>query len=210
MTRQEALRAIDVGIKAAREEVDRGIRILGLGEMSADSSIPSEAVIACYSNKSLQELTNRSEIIAAALAVNCPDRSDPIDILRKVGGFDIAGLVGVILGAAASGAAVVLDGMITSAAALIAVQIAPTVKEYLIGSHFSVEPAHQEALALLDIPAYLQLDMNIGDGTGAALGMSIITAALHVLNDMKTFGEAEVAVAQDGPGALRQNKNVKD
>lgn len=210
MTEQQVVQAITVGINIAREAAANGSRLLGLGDLSMDSSLPSIAVIACYSSKSLDELTERSPIIAAALTVNCPDKNDPFDVLRKVGGLDLAGLVGVILGAAACGAAVVLDGLITSAAALVAVHIAPQVKDYLIGSHFSVEPAHKEALALLNLPAYLQLDMNLGEGTGAALGMSLITAALHVLNDMKTFGEAKVAVAQDGPGALKQSQNIKD
>ncbi len=206
MTEQQVIQAIHVGIKIAREEVAKGSRLIGLGEMSRDSSIPSIAVIACYSAKPLAELTEGNRLIAAALAVNCPDKNDPLDVLRKVGGLDLAGLVGVILGAAACGAAIVLDGLITSAAALVAVKIAPAVREYLIGSHFSVEPAHKEALALLTVPAYLQLDLNLGEGTGAALGMSLVTAALHVLNDMKTFGEAQVAVAQDGPGALKQSQ----
>lgn len=120
----------------------------------------------------------------------------------------IAGLVGVILGAASGGAAVVLDGVITSEAALVAVKMAPRVKDYLIASHYSVEPAHKVTLDEIGIPAYLHLDMSLGDGSGAALGMSLIKASLHVLNDMKTFGEAQVAVAEDGPGALKQNKDV--
>jgi nicotinate-nucleotide--dimethylbenzimidazole phosphoribosyltransferase len=206
MTEQQVVQAIHVGIKIAREEVAKGSRLIGLGELSRDSSLPSIAVISCYSAKPLDELTEGNRLIAAALTVNCPDKNDPLDVLRKVGGLDLAGLVGVILGAAACGAAIVLDGLITSAAALVAVKIAPAVKDYLIGSHFSVEPAHKEALALLTIPAYLQLDMNLGEGTGAVLGMSLIMAALHVLNDMKTFGEAQVAVAQDGPGALKQSQ----
>jgi nicotinate-nucleotide--dimethylbenzimidazole phosphoribosyltransferase len=209
MTKQQVVQAINVGITIARQEVATGARLIGLGEMSVDSSLPSTAVIACYSSKPLGELTDCAKVIATALAVNCPDKNDPLDVLRKVGGLDIAGLVGVILGAAALGSAVVLDGLITSAAALIAVKIAPAVQGYLIGSHYSVEPAHQEALAMLEIPAYLQLGMNLGEGTGAALGMSLITASLHVLNDMKTFSEAEVAVAQDGPGTLKQSKAME-
>lgn len=210
MTEQQVVQAINVGIKIAHEEVVGGSLLLGIGEMGSDNVIPSNAVIACYSTKPLDQLMEQSMEVASALTVNCPDKNDPFDVLRKVGGLDLAGLVGVILGAAAYGAAVVLDGLITSAAALIAVKIAPLVKNYLIGSHFSVEPAHKEALALLDVPAYLQLDMNLGEGTGAALGMSLINAALHVLNDMKTFGEAKVAVAQNGPGALKQSKDVKE
>jgi nicotinate-nucleotide--dimethylbenzimidazole phosphoribosyltransferase len=222
MTREETIRAIEVGIKIARQQVEKGAQILGLGEMGIANTTPSTAIIACYSPKPLTELTGRGtgisderltkkiRVIETALVVNRPDKNDPLDVLSKVGGLEIAGLVGVILGAAAGGAAVVLDGLITAAAALIAVKLTPKVKDYLVGSHLSVEPAHQAALELIDVPAYLHLDMRLGEGTGAALGMSLINASLHVLNDMKTFGEAAVAVAEDGPGALRQNSEVKD
>lgn len=222
MSRQQAIQAIETGMSVAREEIAKGSRVLGLGEMGIGNTTPSTAIIACYSDKTPAELAGRGaglsdagfqkkiRVLETALAVNSPDRNDPLDVLSKVGGFEIAGLVGVILGAANRGAAVVLDGVITGAAALIAVKLAPEVKEYLIGSHLGAEPAHQAALDLIGLPAYLRLDMRLGEGTGAALGMSLLNASLHVLNDMKTFGEAEVAVAQDGPGALRQNKNVKD
>ncbi|HAK74819.1 MAG TPA: nicotinate-nucleotide--dimethylbenzimidazole phosphoribosyltransferase, partial [Sporomusaceae bacterium] len=157
------------------------------------------------------EIFNKKiQVIETALAVNQPDSNDPIAVLSKVGGLEIAGLVGVILAAASGGAAVIVDGLITTAAALIAVKIAPNVKDYLIGSHISTEPAHKVALDMIGVPAHLHLDMRLGEGTGAALGMSLVNAALHVINDMKTFGEAEVEVAQDGPGALKQTKNVKD
>ena len=131
-------------------------------------------------------------------------------ILNEAGSFELAGLVGVMLGAAASGAAIVLDGATTSAAALLACQMAPLVRERLVGSHFSAEPLQAEILELTDLPAYLYLGMNVGEGVGAVLGISLIHAALHVLNDMKTFGEAAVSVAEDGPGALVQDPSVKD
>jgi len=222
MTREQVLRAIETGIKIAREETNKGSRVIGLGEISIANDISSLAIIACYSSKTLAELTGQVNEIAdeclnrkihvleTALSVNCPDKDNPLDILMKLGGLEIAGLVGVILGAAAGGAAVVLDGLASSAAALIAVKMAPQVKDYLVGSHFSGEPAHKEALEIINVPAYLYLDLYLGEGTGAALGMSLINASLHVLNDMKTFGEAEVAVAQDGPGALKQSKDIKN
>ncbi len=222
MTREQAIRAIGVGIRIARKEIEKGAQVLGLGEMGISNTTPSTAIIACYSTLSINELTGRGtgisdvtldkkvKVIETALAFNCPDKNDPIDVLSKIGGLEIAGLVGVILGAASGGAAVVLDGLITSAAALVAFKMAPAVKDYLVGSHFSVEPAHKVALDMIGIPAYLNLDMRLGEGTGAALGMSLINASLHVLNDMKTFGEAEVTVAQDGPGALKQSKDVRD
>jgi nicotinate-nucleotide--dimethylbenzimidazole phosphoribosyltransferase len=135
---------------------------------------------------------------------------DPVDLLAKTGNVELAALAGLVLGLAAGGAAVVLDGLATSLAALIAVRLAPLSREYLIGSHFPPEPGHAETLRLLDVPAYLFLEMNLGEGVGAALGLSLLQASLHMLNDMKTFGEAQVHVAEDGPGALVQTSEVRD
>jgi len=220
MTREQGLQAIGVGIKIAQAEMDKGCRILGLGAMGIGNTISSVGIIACYSEKKIADLLGlgtgirpellhrRIHVLETALAVNQPDAEDALDVLSKIGGLEIAGLVGVILGAAAGGGAVVLDGLATSAAALLAVKMAPQVKDYLIASHFAVEPAHKVALDLINVPGYLHLDMFLGDGTGGALGMSLIDASLHVLNDMKTFGEAEVAVAEDGPGTVKQNKNI--
>ncbi|SMC51945.1 nicotinate-nucleotide--dimethylbenzimidazole phosphoribosyltransferase [Sporomusa malonica] len=211
MTREQAVQAIEVGTRLAREEVAKGVQIIGLGEIGMAGIIPALAVTACYSEQPLAGLSQQeAALIKKILEVNSPDKTHPLDVLTKVGSLAIAGLVGVILGAAAGRAAVVLDGLATSAAALIAINLAPGVKDYLIGSHFAAEPAHQAALNIIGIPAYLKLEINLGEGTGAALGMSLINAALHMLNDMKTFGEAEVAVAQDGPGALKQSKDVRD
>jgi len=220
MTREQGLRAIGVGIKIAQAEVSKGCRILGLGAMGIGNTISSAGIIACYSEKKVaqllglgtgisQELLNqRIHVVESALFVNQPDSRDALDVLCKIGGLEIAGLVGVILGSAAGGAAVVLDGLATSAAALIAVKMAPQVKEYLVASHFAVEPAHKVALDLINVPGYLHLDMHLGEGAGGALGISLINASLHVINDMKTFGEAEVAVAEDGPGTLKQSKEI--
>lgn len=212
MTREHMRQAVQLGIAIAREEIAQGAQVIGLGEMGTGGIVPGMAVVACYHHKALaDEVAGReAELARTALAVNCPDRQDPLDVLTKVGSLAIAGLVGVILGAAAGQAVVVLDGLATSAAALIAVRLAPAVKPYLLGSHFAAEPAHAAALALLELPAYFKMNMNMGEGTGAALGMALINASLHVINDMKTFGEAEVAVAQDGPGALKQSHSVRD
>lgn len=210
MTREQAVRAIEAGIRLACEETAKGVQVIGLGEIGRAGIIPAIAVAACYSEQLLAGLSQQeAALIKKIIEVNTPEKN-PLDVLAKVGSLTIAGLVGVILGAAAGRSAVVLDGLATSAAALIAVDLAPGVKDYLIGSHFAAEPAHQTALDIIGIPAYLKLDINLGEGTGAALGMSLINAALHMLNDMKTFGEAEVAVAQDGPGALKQTKDVRD
>lgn len=220
MNALEAQKAIAVGIMAAQNELAKGVGVIGLGEMGIANTTPSTAIVASYSPCPVRELTgqgtgvagaaleNKARIIERALKINQPCPADPLDVLSKVGGLEIAALVGVILGAAAGGAAVILDGVITGAAALIATRMAPASREYLFGSHFSSEPAHKEALRIMRVPAYLHLGMRLGEGTGAALGMRLIDAALHMLNDMKTFGEAEVAVAQDGPGATRQTGTI--
>lgn len=222
MTREQAIRAIEIGITIAGEAVKKGYSVLGLGEMGSGSTISSTAIIACYSQVPLNQLLEKDTaspadlikqkiaVIEQAITMNSPEIHDPVDVLSKLGGFEIAGLVGVILGAASGGAALVLDGLVTSAAALLAVKLAPQVKEYLIGSHFPPVPAHKTALELIGVPAHLHLNISSGEGVGAALGMSLLNASLHVLNDMKTFGDAEVATAQDGPGALKQDKNIKE
>ena len=186
--RQEILSAIEWGINIAGTEIAKGTQVIGLGQIYSGTAKDSIAILACFSE----------------------EQAEPLEVLAKAGNKAIAVLVGIILGAAAGGAAVVLDGLSTTVAAMLAVKITPSVKDYLIGSHYTTVPEHKVALDMIGIPAYLYLDMNSDDGTGAAMGMSIIKASLHVLNDMKTFGEAEVAVAQDGPGALKQTKDVKD
>lgn len=220
MSREQAIAAITTGISIANEQLARDVTIIGLGDMGIGNTTASTAIIACYAEQAIAQLTgpgtglsldglrHKVQVIEKILAVNRPDNSDPIDVLAKVGGLEIAGLVGVILAGAAGKAAVILDGLAATAAALIAVKLAPQVIPYLIGSHFSTEPAHKEALRQIGIPAYLHLSMRLGEGTGAALGMTLLDGSLHMLNDMKTFGEAAVAIAQDGPGALKQRADI--
>ena len=133
-----------------------------------------------------------------------------LGVLQQAGSLELAAMTGIILGAAAGGAVVVLDGLATGLAALLAVRLAPLAKEYLMASHFAAEPAHAEVLRLLDLSVCLYLGLNFGEGVGAALGISLLQASLHMLNDMKTFGEAQVHVAEDGPGSLVQNPAVRD
>ena len=152
-----------------------------------------------------------SPIAVAAVSTWFRDGDEEwLGVLQQAGSLELAEMTGVILGAAAGGAVVVLDGLATGLAALIAVRLAPLAKEYLLASHFAAEPAHAEVLRLLDLPAYLYLGLNFGEGVGAALGISLLQASLHMLNDMKTFGEAQVHVAEDGPGSLVQNPAVRD
>lgn len=209
MSLEEARRAVTTGIKLAQEAAERGCFVLGIGGLKPEGSLASLAVIAACSGKRAKELIGPSnsgneKILEHALNFNMANPVDPWDILRKLASFEIAGLIGVILGAAAAKAAVVLDGLLASAAALIAIKLAPQAKAYLIGTHEVPGPAHKEALAILGLPAYLELDLTIGQGVGAALGISLLCASLHMLNDMMTFNEAKVAVAEDGPGAVKQ------
>jgi nicotinate-nucleotide--dimethylbenzimidazole phosphoribosyltransferase len=132
-------------------------------------------------------------VINEAIALNRPQASQPLQVLAKVGGFEIGGLAGVILGAAAQRVAVVIDGYISGAAALIAVALCPRVNDYLIAGHCSVEPGHRILLKKLGLTPVLDLEMRLGEGTGAALAMSIAETAAHVLAEMATFAEAGVS-----------------
>ncbi len=187
LTRAQVLDSLAQGLLAARHEVEQGAQVLGL-----------------------DALTSGSDEAGAALIASMGGQTDPLLLLERQGDPVLCGLTGAILGAAAAGAAVVLDGVAADAAALLALQLAPQVKPYLIGSHLSAHPAHQTALDLLGLPGRLDLQLSVGQGVGAALGMIFINAALHVINDMRTFGEAGVAVAQDGPGALKQSQSVRE
>jgi nicotinate-nucleotide--dimethylbenzimidazole phosphoribosyltransferase len=138
-------------------------------------------------------------VIRQALARHRPDAHDPLDVLAKVGGFEIGGLVGVILGTAAHRCPVLLDGLIATAAALIAVGLVPAVREYLIAGHRSVEPGHTVALQALDLRPVLELDMRLGEGTGGVLALTLVEAACRLLDEMATFGEAGVATNEATP-----------
>jgi nicotinate-nucleotide--dimethylbenzimidazole phosphoribosyltransferase len=197
--REQVIAAIEAGIKCARQETAKGVRILGIG-ISRRNSTTNAALFAafCGIDKSAAKKPEELQEIFYTAA-------DPLEFLCQAGKLELAGMVGVILGGASGGAAIILDSLTTCLAALLAVKLAPKVRDYLIGSLFFAEPLHNSALEMIEVPSYLELDMDLGAGTGAALGISLVDASLHMLNDMKTFGEAKVAVAQDGPGALRQS-----
>jgi nicotinate-nucleotide--dimethylbenzimidazole phosphoribosyltransferase len=188
LNKADTVRIIEKGIKIAGSQEGTGLRVTGIGAFGTMSSSQASDICSWYRN----------------------GEDEPLDVLAATGNTELAGMVGAILGAAAGGSAVVLDDLATGVAALIASRMAPQVKDYLVGSHFAAEKHHTEVLRLLEIPAYLDLGMNVGEGVGAALGISLIQASLHILNDMKTFGEAEVHVAEDGPGALVQNREIRD
>jgi len=208
MTRQQALEAIEAGIEVVEAEAAKGLDLVGTGDMGIGNTTPSAAICAAITGRPVEEVTGRGtgleneqlkhkiRVIRQALEINRPDPNDGLEVLSKVGGFEIGGLVGVILGAVARRIPVVIDGFISGAAALIARQLCPLAKEYLIAGHLSAEPGHQSLLEYLGLEPVLNLGMRLGEGTGAALAMGIIEAAVKVLNEMATFEEAGVSRAE--------------
>ncbi len=204
MTREQAEAAIQAGIEVVTAEIEKGLDIVGTGDMGIGNTTPSAAIASVLTGKPASKIAGRGtgvddeglkvkiKAIETAIEVNQPDPKDGIDILAKVGGFEIGGLVGVILGAAAHGKAVMIDGFISTAAAMLAVSISPSVKAYLISAHRSQEYGHQLMLEWLGLEPIVDLNFRLGEGTGAALGISIAEASCKVLAEMATFDEAGV------------------
>lgn len=207
MTRQEAISAIEAGIEVAEDQIDKGATILATGEMGIANTTASSAILAVLSGQPLQQLIGRgtglgddglsikAQVIQKAIKLNRPDPKDPIDVLSKVGGLEIAGLAGVILAAAAHRVPVVIDGFISTAAALIAGNLEPKTVQYIIASHVSEEPGHMIMLDMLGLHPMLHMKMRLGEGTGAALTLHIIDAATHIQAEMATFESAGVSTA---------------
>jgi nicotinate-nucleotide--dimethylbenzimidazole phosphoribosyltransferase len=205
MTRSQAEQAVMIGVELATEVVREGIGLIGTGEMGIGNTTPSAAITAAMTGRPVADVTgcgtgidessrqHKIAVIERALELHCPDMMDPLDVLTKVGGLEIAGLVGVILGAAAARVPVVLDGFIAGAAALIAVGLQPLCREYLIASHRSVEQGHRVVLDHLRLKPLLDLDLRLGEGTGACLGMDLVCAAIKIYTEMATFDEAGVS-----------------
>jgi len=205
MTRQQALDAVEGGIEVVEAEIARGLDIVGTGDMGIGNTSASSAICAAVTGEPVEKVTGRGEglddeqlahkvkVVRKALELNRPDPEDPVDVLSKVGGFEIGGLAGVMLGAAAHRVPVVIDGFISGAAALIAARLSPGLKDYLTAAHLSTENGHKILLKYLGLTPLLNLEMRLGEGTGAALGMSIVEAAVKTLAEMATFSEAGVA-----------------
>lgn len=205
MTREQTLNAIQAGAMLADELAAGGVTVVGLGEMGIGNTTSASALTAAFTRRPVAEVTGRgtgvdddglSRKVAAietALSVNQPNAEDPVGVLAALGGFEIAGLTGLALGAAANRMAVVVDGFITLAAALTAVRIAPEVRSSLIGSHRSVEPGYRHAAQALALDPLFDLEMRLGEGSGGALAMGLIDGAVAVLREMATFGEANVS-----------------
>lgn len=209
MTQDEAKRSIEAGIEVFEEELAKGIDIVGTGDMGIGNTTASSAITAVFTGKSVEDVTgkgtginngilkNKIAVIEKALELNKPNPKDPIDVLSKVGGFEIGGLSGIILAAASKRIPVIIDGFISGAAALIAYHLEPKVKDYMIAAHCSVEKGHKIILNYIGLKPILDLDLRLGEGTGAALAMGVVEAGIKVLNEMATFKDAGVSEKSD-------------
>ncbi len=205
MTSAQALEALQAGMEAVEEESGLGLDLVATGDMGIGNTTASAALTAVLTGSPVSEVTGRGtglddeglarkiEIIELALRVNEPQPADAWDVLCKVGGLEIAGLAGVIIGGAVRGVPVVIDGFISGAAALVAVGLVPEVRPYLIASHRSVERGHAVVLDHLGLRPLFDLDLRLGEGTGAALSFPLIEASVRVLGEMATFAEAGVS-----------------
>lgn len=204
MTREQAVQALEVGIHMVEELKEKGYGIVATGEMGIGNTTTSSAVTAVLLEQDPAKVTGRGaglsgtglkkkiSVIRDAIALHKPKKEDPIDVLAKVGGLDIAGMAGVFLGGAACRIPVVADGFISCVAALCAIRICPAVKDYVITSHKSKEPATMMILEALDIPVFLDCDMCLGEGTGAVTIYPILDMALAVYGGMCTFSDNQM------------------
>lgn len=205
MTRDQAAEAVASGIAIVTAEIARGLDLVATGDMGIGNTSASSAIVAAITGKPVAAITGRGTgvddaglrrkvaMIERALEVNRPDPNDALDVLAKVGGFEIGGLVGVMLGAAAQRVPVLVDGFISGAAALLADELCPAVRGYLIAAHASVEIGHRAILERLELIPLMTLDLRLGEGTGAALAMHLVEAACRIPRRMATFTQAGVA-----------------
>jgi len=206
MSREEAIQSIEAGIEVFEEEHRKTpISIAGLGDMGIANTTASSAILAAISGKDPEKITGRGtgindkiwqkkvEVIKRALQIHLPHTKDPLDVLAKVGGYEIGGIAGCILAAAKYKVPAVIDGFISTAGALIAAKLSPGVKDYLFASHLSAEKGHKIALDYLKLSPLLDLNLRLGEGTGAALAISIIEASVKILTQMATFEQAGVS-----------------
>ncbi|HLY66469.1 MAG TPA: nicotinate-nucleotide--dimethylbenzimidazole phosphoribosyltransferase, partial [Chloroflexota bacterium] len=209
MTREQATVCIERGIAAANEEIDAGATLLASGDMGIGNTTASSAVVAAISGHPIRQVTGRGTgvsdeqferkvaVIEQSLQTNQPDPEDGLDVLTKVGGWEIAGIAGLILGGAARRVPVLVDGFISSAGQLVAANLCPQAIDYTFAAHRSLEIGHAIVLNQLGQLPLLSLDMRLGEGTGAALAMSIVEGAAKILAEMATFADAGVSEASE-------------
>lgn len=204
MTPEEAIEAVGRGVELARNASCSGYNLIGIGDMGIGNTTSASAITAVVTGEPVKTVTGlgtgidpegldrKIAVIERAIDYHAPDPADPVDLLSKVGGLEIAGMAGVILGAASMDIPVVLDGFISGSSALIAAALAPNSRDYMIASHLSVENGHGAILRHMDLEPLLDMRMRLGEGTGAALAMMVIEGACKLLNEMATFEEAGV------------------
>ncbi len=207
MSRAEAIRSVEAGIEVALK-LEPSFDLFGTGDMGIGNTTPSSAIVATITGANPESVTgrgtgiddgqfkNKVKVIERALQVNRPDPRDALDVLAKVGGFEIGGLAGLILGAASMQKPILIDGFISTAGALIAHGICPATADYMLAAHRSVEQGHRIALKHLNKEPLLDLDLRLGEGTGAALAMALVEAAVRILTEVATFEEASVSEAK--------------
>ncbi|KPJ55847.1 MAG: nicotinate-nucleotide--dimethylbenzimidazole phosphoribosyltransferase [Deltaproteobacteria bacterium DG_8] len=207
MSREEALKALFIGVDIADDLKLQKVDIIGTGDMGIGNTTPSSAITAVLARQTVEEVTGRGtgitdemlikkiDIIKESIHLNQPDPTDPIDVLGKLGGFEIAGIAGLIIGAASNRIPIVMDGFISTAAALVAVSLNPVINEYIFAAHKSQERGHEVLLEWLKQKPILDLSLRLGEGTGAVLGMSLIESGVKILREVLTFEEAGVKEA---------------
>lgn len=205
MSREEAVKAIEAGIDVVGGQIKKGIDLIGTGDMGIANTTASSAILIALTGAGIDQavgkgtgvddegLARKKSVIAKALKINDPQKNDAVDVLAKVGGLEIAGLTGVMLGAAAHRVPVIVDGFISAAAALLASRLAPRSVNFMFASHVSVEPGHILILSEIGIQPMFHLNMRLGEGTGAVLAMNLIEASCKVINQMATFESAQVS-----------------
>ena len=206
MSRSQAEELLLEVIRYTHELAKDGVTLFGVGELGMANTTPAAAIVSVLTGSDAEEVVgiganlplsrvgNKVDVVRRAIAVNQPDRLDGVDVLAKVGGFDLVGMAGVMLGAASCGLPVVLDGFLSYSAALAACQIAPQIKPYLIPSHFSAEKGARTALAHLELDPYLNMGMRLGEGSGAAMAMHIVESACTMYNRMGTLAGSNIVL----------------
>ncbi len=219
MTRDKAIRCLETGIEAAREQIDDGADLIAFGDMGIGNTTPSSAITAVMSGADPAVTTGRGtgiddvalaqkvDVVRRSIDLNRPDPQDGLDVLAKIGGFEIGVLAGGMLATAAGRRPVIVDGFISGASALIARSLCPTAGRYFIASHQSLEPGHRVGLEAMGLRPLLDLDMRLGEGTGAALAMHIVEAAAKCLAEMATFAEAGVSERIEDEDAIHHDSS---
>lgn len=202
MSKQEAIQALEAGIEIAEMKIKEGVNLLATGEMGIGNTTPSSAIVSVLgdfdpslvtgvgANLPQDKVKHKADVIRRGIELNKPDPLDGLDVLAKVGGLEIGGMAGVMIAGAANRVPVVVDGFISTAAALIAITIEPKVKDYLFASHSSLELGASKATELLGLKTSLDLNMRLGEGTGAVMLFNVLESAVYMNNEMITFEEA--------------------